>query len=803
MVYCIWGRKGSICRNGEGHMRKRGKTDRGFWQEKRNKIFWFYLLTYLAVLFVPMMIICLYDVNMLLMIAKDERKEKEAELSHAAVLMDNKLDELEYFGEVIATNPYVNEFRKRSIVFDYPNSYRVYELCASLPEMYQIGQSIFDYFIFFDKSEMVIGKSAAYTYEEFYNLYMEDKSFPDYETWYTYMKEDEPSYGLSSVGSYVYKRNQTETEKKLFFYERPLVSSGGLDYSRIRIYMEESAVKEILPVTVEESVQLIQDLDGNILYRGADETEARWKEEKVGELTRILWENRTEDEHRIRVGGESYEVIRYVSGRSELIYYMLLPMRVMNQRMLSNLLLFGGFLLVGSAAGVTLSYYMSSLSATPINDILHSVSETTGHLDGNQSAFKSLKTTFNYLVETNSRLSKAIEMQKPYLRNSFINRLIYGSYATEEEIQRVADNVGFLWENMVFGVVIFRFHLFWDGIREEDAKLMNACILSLMEGIREILPGSLYTNMGEEEVVLLLALPAQDKENFQTAAERYVVKIKDRLSPDISEKLFVYGGSVAERLGEVTESYQNASCMILDENGCADNTVIWCRTPFMDMPEYPSQSMTTKLEHFVTAGDEKGLHDALEEVIRKYIIENNLPVYLQHMLLNELQSVIFRIIGRMGMKEEDYRQYYLQLEENYSMPLIQQITGTLNLYRQVCGYVERQKQQGTAEMLESSVFVAYIDANFGDPNLSLSSVAAEFKISEGHLSKMFKMKYNTRFSAFVETVRMDKAKDFLTDTSLSVSEISELTGYLSVNTFCRAFKRVTGLTPSNYRKKQQ
>ena len=104
-------------------------------------------------------------------------------------------------------------------------------------------------------------------------------------------------------------------------------------------------------------------------------------------------------------------------------------------------------------------------------------------------------------------------------------------------------------------------------------------------------------------------------------------------------------------------------------------------------------------------------------------------------------------------------------------------------------------------MMDSAVFTAYIDANFGDPNLSLSSVAAEFGISEGHLSKTFKLKYGMRFSAYVEAVRMDKAKDFLKNTSLNVSEISELTGYLSTNTFCRAFKRVTGLTPSDYRNK--
>ena len=782
-------------------MRERGRRNRILEKGKKNRIFWFYLLTYLTVLFVPMIITCLYYINMLRLIAEDDRKEKETELVHTAVLMDNRLDELEDLGDTIATNSYVNSFRSRSSVFDYPNSYRVYELCASLPDLYQVGQSVFEYFIFFDKSETVISQSTAYTYEEFYNLYLEDESYPDYEAWYADMKEDTPSYGLSPVGPYVYKRNETETEKRLFYYERPLLASGEADHSRIRIYMEEEAVEEILPVAAEGSVQIIRDLTGKILYFGQGGSEEPWEEEREEELAQLLWENRSAQKDRIRFGGESYEVLRYISGRSNLMYYMLLPQSVLNGRMFSSLLILCGFLLAGSAVGVGLSYHMSALSATPINDILHSISRTTEHFNGHQSAFSSLKTTFSYLLETNSRLSEAIESQMPYLRNSFVNRLLYGSYAAEEDMQRIADNVKFEWKNRIFCVVIFQFHLFRDGVKEEDAKLMNTCILSLIEVIGKLLPGALHTDLGEEQVVLLLPLPAEDRESFRTKVEEHVEKIRDSLPASISEKLFAYGGSAAEELGQVAESYQSASCMVWDENDQIENAVIWYRGTPGDAPKYPPQDLAVKLEHFVTAGDSQGLHDALEELIRKYIIENNLPVYLQHMLLNELQSVLFRIIGRMGMKEEAYRQYYAQLEENYSLPLIQQITTTLNLYKEVCAYANGQKQQGAAQMLGSSVFTAYIDANFGDPNLSLSSVASEFKISEGYLSKMFKMKYGMRFSAYVEAVRMDKAKDFLKSTSLSVGEISELTGYLSTNTFCRAFKRVTVLTPSDYRNK--
>ena len=99
------------------------------------------------------------------------------------------------------------------------------------------------------------------------------------------------------------------------------------------------------------------------------------------------------------------------------------------------------------------------------------------------------------------------------------------------------------------------------------------------------------------------------------------------------------------------------------------------------------------------------------------------------------------------------------------------------------------------------MITAYIDTNYGNNNLSLIFVADMFHISEPHLSLLFKQTMGINFSAYVEGVRIDKAKDLLKTTSMTVGDISEQVGYYSVNSFCRAFKRVTGFNASEYRRK--
>ena len=56
---------------------------------------------------------------------------------------------------------------------------------------------------------------------------------------------------------------------------------------------------------------------------------------------------------------------------------MLLPQKVINDRMMSSIMILSLFILLGVTVGLLLSYHMSVKSATPINDILNQVSQVT------------------------------------------------------------------------------------------------------------------------------------------------------------------------------------------------------------------------------------------------------------------------------------------------------------------------------------------------------------------------------------------------------------------------------------------
>jgi AraC-like DNA-binding protein len=74
-------------------------------------------------------------------------------------------------------------------------------------------------------------------------------------------------------------------------------------------------------------------------------------------------------------------------------------------------------------------------------------------------------------------------------------------------------------------------------------------------------------------------------------------------------------------------------------------------------------------------------------------------------------------------------------------------------------------------------------------------------MSESYLSVCFKDFTGQNFTNYVEELRMNKANQFLALGNNTVAEIAEKVGYSNPHSFRRAYKRVFGCNPSQYRVK--
>lgn len=84
--------------------------------------------------------------------------------------------------------------------------------------------------------------------------------------------------------------------------------------------------------------------------------------------------------------------------------------------------------------------------------------------------------------------------------------------------------------------------------------------------------------------------------------------------------------------------------------------------------------------------------------------------------------------------------------------------------------------------------------------LTLADVAGAVHVTPPYLSRLLMREYGKNFIDLLSERRIQKAQELLTTTNLEIERITDQVGYKNSKYFIKAFKRMTGLTPGQYRK---
>lgn len=89
------------------------------------------------------------------------------------------------------------------------------------------------------------------------------------------------------------------------------------------------------------------------------------------------------------------------------------------------------------------------------------------------------------------------------------------------------------------------------------------------------------------------------------------------------------------------------------------------------------------------------------------------------------------------------------------------------------------------------------------PRINLQSAAEEFNISQGHLCSIFSNYSDDTFTEYLTTLRINKACELIMSSDYMVYEIAYKVGYSNPTYFNSVFKKKTGLSPGQYKKKNK
>lgn len=125
------------------------------------------------------------------------------------------------------------------------------------------------------------------------------------------------------------------------------------------------------------------------------------------------------------------------------------------------------------------------------------------------------------------------------------------------------------------------------------------------------------------------------------------------------------------------------------------------------------------------------------------------------------------------------------------------------LRRELSERKEEQEEQ-MVPLADNPVFqelLTYMQTHFQE-KLVLKDLARQFHLNANYCCALFNKETGGSFSEYLSSIRMKEAKRLLSHTSLSLEEIAEQCGVLDYSYFNKVFKKYSGETPSQYRKRK-
>lgn len=125
--------------------------------------------------------------------------------------------------------------------------------------------------------------------------------------------------------------------------------------------------------------------------------------------------------------------------------------------------------------------------------------------------------------------------------------------------------------------------------------------------------------------------------------------------------------------------------------------------------------------------------------------------------------------------------------------------GCLNAFFEILNSIKTLSQRQGEEDGFSAV-LRYLENNYFYP-VDVASLAQSFGYSRAYFSTLFLKRTGETPHGYLTKIRIEKAKAYLESETYSVEEIAYSVGFASLQRFCEAFKKRTGFTPTQYRKR--
>jgi YesN/AraC family two-component response regulator len=455
--------------------------------------------------------------------------------------------------------------------------------------------------------------------------------------------------------------------------------------------------------------------------------------------------------------------------------------------------------------GLVVAIGLAYRSSKPMRLMVRFITERTQKPVLRAGTFDWLENTFSELFHDHERLQNKIKEQLPTLKTIFFERLLRGEFKTDQEVESFMHYLGIEFHGSMKQVALVHIQGYQEMISEDILLELNRKKVLIEDAMGAVFPASAIHihQMDEDKMAVIMPYHQDELGTHKQVITEQWEQVFEQTAQIVDLRFTISLGNHYSSVIDLSRSYEDAMAALKYAQQSRHKGLIWHDELSLNHSGfyYPAE-LENRLMNYVKAGDHENVAKLLEDVYQNNFVYRHLSI--------PMVRVLYYVIWGSLLKLQEQMDY--QLPETIDVQMIaklieKEVTPDLmfrrmtDAFNQLCQVVNVNKKSHNHELKQE--ILAYIQSQFASSDLSLDAIAEHFDLSMKYVSNFFKEQTGTTFTDYLNDVRMRHARKLLSTTQLSVNEITLKVGYQSTNTFCRAFKRTHGLSPTVFRSSNQ
>lgn len=461
----------------------------------------------------------------------------------------------------------------------------------------------------------------------------------------------------------------------------------------------------------------------------------------------------------------------------DLCYVSLIPHETVQMQTARSRLAFSLFLLLLSVPCGLLTVYFANRHVQPIREIQKSIGGEITSEDG----FSAIKKGIETLKGENRALHIRLNESRDVCRADFVNKFVKCRFSGREHAVDTAGALGMDIDRSFYCISLM------SALPPEKGAL--ELLNSMLTGNSDVAGYGMEIFDCEQYLFILFS-------NEREYLENWVGNAKSILS-SLDNEAVIAVSNIHVDFSEATNAYLEASTAYDNRFVMGSENVLWfsdISSAAKDIEPF-TENYLEGFRRALYAGDADALHDRIDELFH-ILRTKKFSLFAFRIIYNEIISMLLNKYLSYGDVSEDSVKYY----DIFELSRCRKVSDLTEILRQLCNDILRREEQNMPS--ENSVIgqvIDYIRENYTDPGLSIGTIAGIYGMSAAALSLKYKEQTGMYPSEYLMLLRMEKAKELLASTDMSIQDIGTSVGYYDASSFIRRFKQHMGVTPAKYR----